>query len=268
MPSARPSGRGRFPVGHLHDFLEHRASTRRDRHALKAEIDRVHAFGRCHLVDERLDGEDVEDVADRAPVLEADAVRHAARLDVLVRDLVVGNADAGLQQHATVADHAVRPAGNLAVLVERSLAGTGTIAGGTCRARCPPRASRRASRAASLRARCAPLRRRSRRASAGRSRRPCSTDGASPARRLKPSALATASREHAGVLRAFPDFDLVAGSVEPRDRVQRFHLRVIAVVAEELGLVGLRRAARSALFASPFESSVWFSPPGSACTFT
>ena len=37
---------------------------------------------------------DVEHVADRTPVLELDAVRHAAPLDVLVGHAVVGNLDA------------------------------------------------------------------------------------------------------------------------------------------------------------------------------
>src|SRR5205823_2863976 len=47
------------------------------------------------------------------------AVRRAAHLDVLVGHAVVGNLDAGVQKHAAVAYHAVRPAAHFAVLVER-----------------------------------------------------------------------------------------------------------------------------------------------------
>src|SRR3972149_2507393 len=88
-----------------------RAQARRNRHALEAEFDRVHALGHRHLVDERFDGEHVEDMADRAPLLEPDAVRNSARLDALVGDLVIRNADAGGQEPAAVADNAERTAG-------------------------------------------------------------------------------------------------------------------------------------------------------------
>ena len=50
---------------------------------------------RRHLIDHAFDREDVEHVADGAPVLEADAVRDAAHLDLLVGHVVVGDLDAG-----------------------------------------------------------------------------------------------------------------------------------------------------------------------------
>jgi len=40
-----------FPIGHLYDFFEAGARPRRDRHALHAEVDRIHAFVRRHFID-------------------------------------------------------------------------------------------------------------------------------------------------------------------------------------------------------------------------
>ena len=250
-PSARPSGRARLPVAHLRDRLEALARLRRDRHALEAEVDRVHARVHRHLVDEALDREDVEHVPDRAPVLEADAVRHAAPLDVLVGDVVVGDADAGVQQHAAFADHAVPPAGDLAARVLRRLQALERLraehaVGDVLLAR-----PDQLHRAAAPPWRCARTRPRSRRASAGRSRRPCSTGASSTCSGLRPSALATSSRDGVGRLAAFPHLDLVAGRVDAHHRVQRLHLRVIAVVAAELGLVGLGRAGEGRLRRRP-----------------
>ena len=54
--------------------------------------------------------------------------------------------------------------------------------------------------------------------------------------------MATASREMSGAWRALPDLDPVAGVVEADHRVERLHLRVIAEIALELGLVDLGRA--------------------------
>src|SRR5262245_63928124 len=62
-----------------------------------------------------------EHVADRAPVLELDAVRDAAPLDVLVRHPVIRNLDSGDEQKFAVADDAVLPSRHLAGGVGRRL---------------------------------------------------------------------------------------------------------------------------------------------------
>ncbi len=94
MPSARPSGRFAFQSHICATVSKHLARLGRGAHALEPELDRVHALVDRHLVDEALDREHVEHVADRAPVLELDAVRDAAPLDVLVGHAVVGDLDA------------------------------------------------------------------------------------------------------------------------------------------------------------------------------
>ena len=53
---------------------------------------------------------------------------------------------------------------------------------------------------------------------------------------LKPSVFATSSRPRPRVLGAVPDLEVVAGLVEAGHRVQRLHLGVIAVVAENSAL--------------------------------
>ena len=50
-----------------------------------------------------------------------------------------------------------------------------------------------------------------------------------------------------GGLTALPDFRPITRSVDPNHGVQRFHLRVIPVVAAEFGGVGLRRIAKGSL---------------------
>jgi hypothetical protein len=47
-----------------------------------------------------------------------------------------------------------------------------------------------------------------------------------------------------GRLTALPDLDLVASVVDAHDRIERFHLGVIAVVAAELGVIGLGRGGK------------------------
>src|SRR5712692_8991378 len=100
-------------VGHLRQRLEHLARLGRGAHALEPELDRIDALIDRHLVDEALDREGVEHVADRAPVLELNAVRDAASLDMLVGHPVIRNLDAGDEQELAVADDAVLPARHL-----------------------------------------------------------------------------------------------------------------------------------------------------------
>src|SRR5262245_35470907 len=69
--SVRPLG---LVAGHLRQRLEHLARLGGGAHALEAELDRIHALIDRHLVDEAFDRERVEHMADRAPVLELDAV--------------------------------------------------------------------------------------------------------------------------------------------------------------------------------------------------
>src|SRR5262249_46735879 len=63
----------------------------------------------------------VEDVADRTPVLELDAVRDAAPLDVLVGHPVIGDLDAGDEQELAVTDDAMLPSRHLAGSIGRRL---------------------------------------------------------------------------------------------------------------------------------------------------
>ena len=64
---------------------------------------------------------------------------------------------------------------------------------------------------------------------------------------LEPERLGDRLARDVGRLRAFPDLDVVARGVEARHRVERLHLRVVAVVAAELGLVRLRRRGERGL---------------------
>ncbi len=117
-PAVRPLG---LVIGHLRQGLEHLACLGRGAHALDPEVDRIDALVGGDLVDHALDREGVEHVADRAPMLELDAVRDAAPLEVLVRHAVVGDLDPGDQQEHAVADDAVLPARHLAGGVGRRL---------------------------------------------------------------------------------------------------------------------------------------------------
>ena len=160
--------------------------------------------------------------------------------------LVVGDADPGLQQHAAVADHAVRPAVHLAVLVERRLQALERLRPEHAVAEVflarpdqlhrPLRLARDARRLGGV--------------VAERAAAEAAAHVALVQRDLlglEAERLRHRRARAAGVLRAFPDLDTVAGRVEARHRVQRLHLRVVAVVAEVLGLVGLRGRAESAL---------------------
>jgi len=112
----------RFPVRRLGHGFERRAGPRRGAHAIEPERDRIHALIRRHLVDEALDGEQIEVVGDAAPMLDANPVGDVAQLDALVRHAVVGNLHAAGQQHpAAVADDRVAPADHLAGAIERRL---------------------------------------------------------------------------------------------------------------------------------------------------
>ena len=83
------------------------------------ELERVHALVGCHLVDERFDRKQVERVRNGTPVFEPDSVRNAAPLDDAVLDaVVILDIDARVKQSVTVADDAVPPAGDPAVVVE------------------------------------------------------------------------------------------------------------------------------------------------------
>ena len=73
---------------------------------------------------------------------------------------------------------------------------------------------------------------RSRRANGGQSHRRDNT-GELDLIRLEAKRLGDQIADAADVLRAVPDFELVAGLVEAGDRVQRLHLGVIAVVAAD-----------------------------------
>ena len=241
MPSARPSGRFAFQ-SHICATV---SNTLRAfgviAHALEAELDRVHALVRRHLVDQALDRERVEHVADRAPVLELDAVRDAAPLDVLVGHVVVGNLDAGDQQEPAVADDAVLPAGHLAARVGRRLQALERLRaehalGDVLLAR-PDQLDRPAHLLGDQRA-------------LGRivAERAPAEAAAHVALvevdllGLEAERLGHRLARFVGRLAAFPHLGLVAGVVDAHHRVQRLHLRVIAVVAAELGLVGLGRA--------------------------
>ena len=79
------------------------------RHALEPERDRVHALIGRHLIDEALDGERVEHMADGAPMLELDAMRNTAPLDMLVGHPVVGVLDPGDEEELSIADNTVFP---------------------------------------------------------------------------------------------------------------------------------------------------------------
>src|SRR5262249_29354342 len=76
---------------HVRPRLEPLARLWRRAHAIEAELDRIHALIGRHLVDEAFDGEGVEHVADRTPMLELDAVRDTTPLDRLVGYAVVRN---------------------------------------------------------------------------------------------------------------------------------------------------------------------------------
>src|SRR5262249_40169474 len=109
----------RFPVGHLRHGFKDLASFRARAHAREAKLDRIDTLVPSHLIDKTLYGKDVEDVSDRSPEIQIDAVRYWTAFDVLVRHSVVRNLDARQQQNAAIADHTMPPTGDLAGVVQR-----------------------------------------------------------------------------------------------------------------------------------------------------
>ena len=237
----RASCRARgFPVAHLRDGLEALASFWRNRHALEAEVDRVHLGVHRHPIDHAFDRHHIEHVADGAPVLETDSVRDSAPFDVLVGDLVVGNVNAGVQQHTAFAHHAMLPAGDLAGCVlcrldalERLRAehavGDVLLAG-------PDQLNRAGDLLGDPRALGGVV--------AERAPAEAAAHEALVYRHLvgcKSQRLGDLIAGGVGALRALPDFGGLAVRGDAHHGVQRLHLGVIAVVAAELGLEFLGR---------------------------
>ena len=248
-PSARPAGRGAFQSHICATVSKHLLRLRHDRPCFSNRNWIGSMLASTAIWSTKLSmAKTLNTWPTARQCLRLDAVRDAAQLDVLVGHAVVGDLHAAGEQQELPPSPTTQCFQPVTLPVASVAASRHWNDCGRNRpwAMSSSRVQISLTGCLHLLARSARIRRpRSRRSSAGRSRRPCSTGVKSTCSSLKPSALATAVARHVGRLAAFPDLDLVAGVAEADHRVQRLHLRVIAEVAAELRLVGSWRRWRT-----------------------